>query len=178
MFLYHELAFENTQALITELQAKWGNDELYLIEAKAEDLSLDSAVSSYLYNSQIVGDTDMLLLAPLEARENLQAYQHIQTIINGDNPIKRVEFLDLRESMRNGGGPACLRLRVAASDAELAAIKTSVMFSEELYQELKTCIQHNYREELSPSDLANPNFAIEAQAVTQEIYSILALKLS
>jgi succinylarginine dihydrolase len=180
VFIYHEDAFANTEQVIGELQDKWSqlsNDELYLIKASNAELSLDDAVKSYLYNSQIItlDNGEMLLLAPLEARENTNAYKHIQKIISGDNPITRVEFLDLRESMRNGGGPACLRLRMVMNAAELAAMKQSVIFTDSLYKQLKDFISQNYREELSPADLADIRFISEARETTLAIFSLLKL---
>ncbi len=182
LFIYHERAFANTEQVLGELRDKWSqlsNNELYLIKASSSDLSLDDAVKSYLYNSQIITLTngEILLIAPLEARENPNAYKHIQKIISDDNPVTRVEFLDLRESMRNGGGPACLRLRMVMSAAELAAMKQSVIFTEQLYKELKELITKNYREELSPGDLGDMGFVNEVKEVVKEIYSILQLTI-
>jgi len=177
VFLYHEAAFTDTERVIAELRDKWSGSELYLIKASDEDLSLDDAVRSYLYNSQLItmANGEMLLVAPLEARENPNTYNHIQKIISADNPISRVEFMDLRESMRNGGGPACLRLRVVMTDTELAAMQQSVLFTDRLYAELKACVESSYREELSPDDLLDLKFSREALDVCAEIYKILGL---
>ncbi len=182
VFLYHELAFTNTESVIGELQDKWSQIEserdLYLIAASESELSLEDAVKSYLYNSQIVSlaPDDFLLLAPQESQELSRVRKYIEKqILGGDNPIKQVKYIDLRESMRNGGGPACLRLRLSLSETEFQSIKPSVIFTEDLYKELKTYISKHYREELSPSDLTDHNFIEEALAVTQGIWEILAL---
>ncbi len=175
VFMYHEDAFVDTERVIGILKEKYGSGDLYLL--RSSDLSFDDAVKSYIYNSQLLSLTngEMLLVAPLEARENSNAYKYIQKIISDDNPVTRVEFLDLRESMRNGGGPACLRLRVVMSELEMAAMKQSVIFTSDLYEQLKELISLNYREELSPGDLGDMKFIKEAQEAVRLVHLILGL---
>ncbi len=43
-------------------------------------------------------------------------------LVAEDNPISAMQVLDLRESMANGGGPACLRLRVVLTEEERRAV--------------------------------------------------------
>jgi len=41
-------------------------------------------------------------------------WQGIERHLAGNGPIRGVEVVAVRQSMANGGGPACLRLRVVA----------------------------------------------------------------
>ena len=87
-------------------------------------ISLHDAIKSYLFNSQLVnlpGTEGMTLILPMESRENPKVYEYLLELIQQDTPIKNLEFVDVRQSMRNGGGPACLRLRVVLNEQELAA---------------------------------------------------------
>ena len=72
------------------------------------DVPLTDAVSSYLFNSQLVtiADGSIALIAPVEARDNDNARRAIERVIAEDNPVKAAHYVDVRESMRNGGGPA------------------------------------------------------------------------
>ena len=89
--------------------------------------------------------------------------------------MTEVRYLDVRESMRNGGGPACLRLRVPMTDAEAAALGASVLFTEALDAALTKWVQAHYRDRLLPSDLADPALAREGLAALDELTRILGL---
>ena len=77
--------------------------------------------------------------------------------------------------MRNGGGPACLRLRVALTDAEAAAMHQGVIMTETLYGQLVAWVEKHYRDRLSPDDLADPMLAIEIQTAMEALTNILGL---
>jgi len=89
------------------------------VEVAAADVPLADAIQSYLFNAQLVtvpgGET--VLVAPTECRETPSVWAWIERHIAGNGPIRRVEIVDVRQSMANGGGPACLRLRVVADPA-------------------------------------------------------------
>jgi succinylarginine dihydrolase len=85
------------------------------VEVADADLPLDQAVKSYLFNSMLVevpGEDRLTLIAPLEVRETPAAHAAAEALPASNGPIGRVQYVDVRQSMRNGGGPACLRLRV------------------------------------------------------------------
>ena len=88
------------------------------------DLPLADAVTSYLFNSQLLqvpGEDRLVLLAPIEVQENPRARAAAEAAVAGNGPIGRIQYVDVRQSMRNGGGPACLRLRVVLTPEELTA---------------------------------------------------------
>ena len=82
---------------------------------------------------------------------------------------------DLRESMRNGGGPACLRLRVELTAAERAAIAANVFLDDALAQALDAWIHRHYRDRLSPADLADPALLDESRRALDELTQLLRL---
>lgn len=69
--------------------------------------------------------------------------------------IREVKVFDLKQSMQNGGGPACLRLRVALQERELAAVNPGVIMSAGLYDTLVALVDQLYRDRLSETDLAD-----------------------
>jgi succinylarginine dihydrolase len=75
-------------------------------------------VETYLFNSQLLSreDGSMVLILPQESREHAGVWRYLTTLLEQDNPISEIKVFDLRESMSNGGGPACLRLRVVLTD--------------------------------------------------------------
>src|SRR5581483_10057865 len=95
-----------------------------IIAASDAELSLADAVQSYVFNSQLVTlpDGSMALIAPAECRENPRVQAFLNRVLSEDNPIRAVHYLDVRQSMCNGGGPACLRLRVVLTEGQLAAV--------------------------------------------------------
>ncbi|MCA3785292.1 N-succinylarginine dihydrolase, partial [Burkholderia sp.] len=91
----------------------------------------------------------------------------------GNGPIHDVLVFDLRESMKNGGGPACLRLRVVLNDAERAAVTSNVWINDTLFTSLDAWIDKHYRDRLAPSDLADPALLEESRTALDELTQIL-----
>jgi succinylarginine dihydrolase len=117
VLLAHEKAFTDTPAVIAQCARLVAGFEY--VEVADGDVPLADAVSSYLFNAQLVTppDGEVTLIVPTEARETPSVWNWIERHLAGNGPIRRVEVVDVRESMANGGGPACLRLRVVADPA-------------------------------------------------------------
>jgi succinylarginine dihydrolase len=108
----HEQAFADKDIFLADLRARF--PEVEIIEVPAAEVSLADAIGSYLFNAQLVTlpDGGMALILPTEAQDNVRVWTWLQGMIAGNGPIRRLIPVDVRESMANGGGPACLRLRV------------------------------------------------------------------
>jgi succinylarginine dihydrolase len=184
VFLYHESSFLNTSKLIDELKKKYNaisNDELICIEINSTDLSLDDAVKSYLFNSQIVSleaPYRMVLVAPMESKTNPDAKKIIDRIIaDPKNPISEVHFFDLNESMKNGGGPACLRLRVLLSEQERESCDQKFFFNDELFERLGNWIMDYYPVNLRIETLLQPSFYEKTTKSFDELELIFGIQL-
>jgi succinylarginine dihydrolase len=181
VFLYHEDAFVNTPQVIGLLQGKMINDcseALCCIKAGRDELSLTEAVSSYLFNSQIVtlADHTMCMIAPVECMAIPKAKTFLEKILaDSNNPITQLFYVDIRQSMQNGGGPACLRLRIVLTEKELEAASSSVFLTDALYVKLKKWIERHYRDVLTYKDLADPMFLMENQHALDELTQMLDL---
>ncbi|NND82058.1 MAG: N-succinylarginine dihydrolase [Gammaproteobacteria bacterium] len=174
----HEAAFVDKQAMQAQLQRAAGDTELHFVEVPTAEVSLQDAISSYLFNSQLVSlpnSDGMTLILPQESRENPAVYQYLTALQQADTPIKAVKFVDVRQSMQNGGGPACLRLRVALTDQELAAVNPRFLMNDELYARLVGWVERHYRERLSPEDLADPQLMQESFTALDELTQIFQL---
>jgi succinylarginine dihydrolase len=182
VFFCHEAAFRDRHVLLRELKRKYaalGGGPLRVIEVGAREVPLSAAVSTYLFNSQLLSlpEGGMLLLAAGECEADARTRKYLSALPSRGG-ITRVEFADLRQSMRNGGGPACLRLRVVLTDAEWDAVPAGVKFTEDAYARLKPWIEMRYRDRLLPADLADPGLAEECRITTRGIYEILGLPKS
>ncbi|MEJ6594410.1 N-succinylarginine dihydrolase [Parasphingorhabdus sp.] len=114
----HEQAFEKPNALYNAIRNQLPDAEIIIVPANK--VSLDDAIRSYLFNAQLVtlpDDGGMALILPSEARENDAVWRYLTDLVAGNGPIRRLCPVDIRQSMANGGGPACLRLRVVADPA-------------------------------------------------------------
>jgi succinylarginine dihydrolase len=172
----HELAFDDKTRLVDDLQAAGGR--VRYVEVPEDDVPLGDAISSYLFNSQLVTlpDGSMTLIAPREVEETPTTAAYLQqAIVDGDNPISSANTLDLRESMRNGGGPACLRLRVVMTAAERAALSGRVIVDDALLDELEAWVDAHYRDALAPDDLSDPALAEESARALDELARLLEL---
>ncbi len=176
--LYHELAFEDRDAMQAAVRrAASGLFEPIFVEIADADLPLGQAIGSYLFNAQLVqvpNEDRLLLLAPMEVYETPAARAVAERLVASNSPIGRVEYMDLRESMRNGGGPACLRLRVVLTPDELGATAAGQRLDERLYTVLCEWVRRRYRDRLTPADLADPQLIAESRAALDELDTILA----
>ncbi|HWA23582.1 MAG TPA: N-succinylarginine dihydrolase [Caulobacterales bacterium] len=179
VLLFHEHAFADKQRLLDDIvRGAEGLFDPIFIEISEEETPLADAVASYLFNGQLVsppGADLMTLILPEEARENPSARSAVEHLTAPNGPIGRFEFLDLRQSMRNGGGPACLRLRVELSPEELAAVTPGFFLTEGLAAQLASWIRRHYRETLAPSDLRDPAIITETRAALDELTRVLPL---
>ena len=177
--LTHESAFsyqKKNLKILSKLYQETCNDHLTIRTVSSEELSVDESVRCYLFNSQIVSlpDGKMLLAAPQECQELTNAKNLIDSILNDAKiPITQVKFFNLKQSMSNGGGPACLRLRILMNKAELKSMNQTFLFNNKLYKKLKKWIQKHYRDELSPKDLADPILYEEILVALDELSQIL-----
>jgi len=174
VLLCHALAFAGNALAEIRQSLSW---EPTIIAAAEAELSLADAVQSYVFNSQLVTlpDGAMALIAPVECRDHPRVQAFLQRVLAEDNPIRAVHYLDVRQSMFNGGGPACLRLRVVLTDEQLRAVHAGVMLDEALYAKLVASVKRHYREMLSAADLADPVLMRETAAALADLNGLLGL---
>ena len=179
---FHELAFEDTAGTKAAIRAAAdGLFEPQFVEVSTADLPLADAISSYLFNSmlvQIPGEDRLTLICPTETRDNPRSHSVAEALAASNGPIGAVRYVDVRQSMRNGGGPACLRLRVVLTEAEQAATNPAMRLTDVLHARLSTWAGRWYREALRPADLADPQLLIESRGALDELTGILNLGAS
>lgn len=175
VLLIHERAWAAQDETVQQLKQIF--PALQVIQVRERELAASDAVQTYLFNSQIVTLPDgmMALIAPKECEEHAGARKVCERIVQDDNPIVRVHYLDVRESMKNGGGPACLRLRVVLTEAEMKAVHAPVFMNDALYERLRDWVTAHYREQLAPADLADPLLVEENARAMDALAEILKL---
>ena len=149
----HELAFEDKVGLYADIAriAPWAE----IVEVPADRVNLADAISSYLFNAQLVTlpDATMALIVPGEARDNAAVWTWLRDMIEGNGPIRRVEVVDVRQSMRNGGGPACLRLRVVADPA---TVDPRFLVDNAKLDRIAAVIDKHWPEEIAIDQIGDP----------------------
>lgn len=146
----HEQAFADRDGFYDALRAMMPAVEI--VEVPAAAVSLADAVRSYLFNAQLVSlpEGGMGLILPEEARETPAVWAWLQEMVAGNGPIRRLFLVDVRQSMANGGGPACLRLRVVADPA---TVDPRFLLDEGKLDRIATVVSEAWPERLSPADL-------------------------
>jgi succinylarginine dihydrolase len=149
----HELAFADRDALHAELRAKL--PEIEIVEVPADAVSLADAISSYLFNAQLVTlpSGEVALVLPGEARDNPAVWRWLEAHVAGNGPIRHLFVHDLRESMANGGGPACLRLRVVADPA---TVDPRFLATAEKLDRIETLVARLWPEQIAVDDVSDP----------------------
>ncbi len=179
VLFYHEQAFADEAGLLGDLRAAMDGVEARLqpVRVSTAEVPVADAVASYLFNSQLLSKPDgaMALVVPQECRENAAVARYLDGLIASGGPIDELIDFDLRQSMRNGGGPACLRLRVALTEAEALAMHQGVRMTDHLYASLVRWVETHYRDRLEPADLADPLLARECAAALEDLARILGL---
>ena len=172
----HEHAFASRKTLFASLRSRL-DDKFTPIVVRETELSLDRAVATYLFNSQLVSraDGNMLLVAPAECLDDVAVGAYLQRLTSDMGPIREVLAFDLRQSMQNGGGPACLRLRVVLSDAERAAVRANIWLDDALHASLTAWVNRHYRDRLTSDDLADPALLDEGRRALDELSRLLRI---
>ncbi len=179
VLFHHEEAFADKAALYAEVRAKANGFSPVFVEVPSARVELDEAVTSYLFNSQLVRlprAAALALIAPSEVRQNNRTAAVVEEMVAQPGAaIGRVEYVEVRESMRNGGGPACLRLRIVMTPAERAAAAQGFFLDDALAAKLEAWIGTHYREELAPRDLGDPALVAETHRALDELTRMLPL---
>lgn len=171
----HELAFANQQALLQQLRSQVAG--FTALEVPLEEVSVQDAVATYLFNSQLLSrdDGSMMLVLPQECREHAGVWHYLNRLLEDDNPIDDLRVFDLRESMSNGGGPACLRLRVVLTPQEQQAVNPAVLMNDALFNTLNNWVDRYYRDRLTAADLADPQLLREGREALDTLTQLLNL---
>ncbi|KJG09753.1 N-succinylarginine dihydrolase [Photobacterium kishitanii] len=172
----HQYAFLNQADVYLQLQQKMGMD-FSIIEVPDNVVSVDDAVSSYLFNSQLVTlpNGDVSLILPQECQRNPRIWQYVQQLLQARVGINRIDLFNLSQSMCNGGGPACLRLRVVLTEQEQRAVNPAVLLTDTLFKRLREWIDLHYRDRLVEADLADPSLLLQSYTALDELTYILKL---
>ncbi|GJL94771.1 MAG: N-succinylarginine dihydrolase [Hyphococcus sp.] len=171
----HEQSFSDPKAAYASIRKAAPFVEI--VEAPQAEVSLEDCIKSYLFNSQLLTlpGGEMALLLPTEAEENPRVKAFVDDTVAKNNPINRVIYKNVRESMRNGGGPACLRLRVVLSEQEAAATNQHFILNEEKIGKLEAWVNAHYRDRVMPDDLRDPEFMTESFAAMQALTDLLGM---
>jgi succinylarginine dihydrolase len=157
----HEQAFADKAPLIAALER--AVPDFALVEVPAAEVSLADAISSYLFNAQLVTPPDGVptLIVPSEARDTPAVWDWLQRHLAGNGAIRRVQVVDVRESMGNGGGPACLRLRVVADPA---TVDPRFLVDEARLDRLAALVARWWPDSISVDELGAPGLLRQVEA--------------
>lgn len=176
-FLFvHEKAFFHQKEFLKNLKRKLPS--LRVLEVLEKEVSLKESVDSYLFNSQIVTSSsgDRILICPKEC-EYGNVFSYLQKITSSkENPFSQILFQDLRESMKNGGGPACLRWRAFLSEKEFQTLPSKLIFDLRVYEELKKWIHEFYEEEILFEKLMKKSFLEKTEKAFRELAQIIEME--
>ncbi len=168
----HALAFADQQAAYDAIRAAFS--ALEVVEVPAEAVSLADAISSYLFNAQLVTlpTSEMALIVPTECRDNPRVWGWLEGMLAGNGPIRKVIPVDVRQSMANGGGPACLRLRVVADPA---TVDPRFMLDDRTADLIERAVAAHWPKQIDPADLGNAALARDVRAARASLLETLGL---
>ncbi len=182
MLLHHEFAFVDAASELRRLESAFERTckmPLLRIQVNETELPLADAVRSYFFNSQIVkpnrdgiepSNARYVLICPHHCQQVQTAAKLIERLLaNDDIPIDEVRFVQLSESMANGGGPACLRLRMMLEESDMSLLNSKMQLTEPLFERLSAAVDRYYPAVLSADDFCNPMFVAELGHIEREM---------
>jgi len=175
MLFCHQHAFVNQPELLAQLRSRVPG--FVALEVPENRVSVKDAVETYLFNSQLLSRPDgtMMLVLPEESRQHPGVWRYLCEQVEADTPLKALKVFDLRESMYNGGGPACLRLRVVLTPQEQQAVNPAVLMNDRLFSTLNNWVDRHYRDRLTQADLVDPQLLREGRDALDELTKLLDL---
>jgi succinylarginine dihydrolase len=168
----HELAFEHPEQAYADIKRLMPEAEIVIVPA--DRVSLADAIQSYLFNAQLVTlpDGGMALILPSEAQANERVWDWLSEMVAGNGPIRKLVPVDVRQSMANGGGPACLRLRVVADPA---TIDPRFMADEAKLDQISAIIAAHWPENIAPEQLSDMGLIAQVQAARSALLEACGL---
>ena len=169
----HEQAFADREGFYADLRAAL--PQVQIVEVPAASVSLADAIASYLFNAQLVTlpAGGMALVLPTEAQDNRAVWCWLEAHVAGNGPIRRLIPVDVRQSMANGGGPACLRLRVVADPA---MIDPRFLLDEARIDTIEKLVAGRWPERIGPGDLEDPMLAGQVRMARAALLALLDLE--
>jgi succinylarginine dihydrolase len=177
VFIFHQEAFADRVELERVLHhLKEHVKGFHPIEILSEDISINDLVSSYLLNSQLitVDNNEMMMLLPEEVQNHANCMRWLEEI-KSSSPIKHIEFVDIRQSMMNGGGPACLRFKAVVNNDEFDQLNEKFLLSPKKLMDLRALVSKHYRDKLNPEDLLDIKLMHESYTFLDELTQLLGL---
>lgn len=169
----HAEAFADQAGTYTAIRAAF--PQLEVVEVPASAVSLAEAIRTYLFNAQLVTlpGGEMALIVPSECSESASVSRFLEGMLAGNGPIRQVLTADVRQSMANGGGPACLRLRVVADPR---TIDPRFLLDEDRAERIETAVAHHWPEQIDPADVGNEALARHVVAARRALLETLDLQ--
>ena len=169
----HEQAFEYPDQTYADIKRLMPEAEIVVVPA--DRISLADAIQSYLFNAQLVTLPDgagMALILPSEAQANERVWSWLSEMVAGNGPIRRLVPVDVRQSMANGGGPACLRLRVVC---DAATVDQRFLANEAKLDSIASVIAEHWPENIAPDQLADTDLITRVQAARMALLEVCNL---
>ncbi|MEE4317222.1 MAG: N-succinylarginine dihydrolase [Erythrobacter sp.] len=176
----HDKAFADQQGAYDAIRAAF--PALQVVEVPSSAVSLEEAIRTYLFNAQLLtlpgggpgsgSGAGMALIVPEECRESPSVWGWCETMLASNGPIRQVIPVDVRQSMANGGGPACLRLRVVCDPA---TVDPRFLLDEAKADLIESVIARHWPEQIDPSDLGADSLASSVIAARLALLEALNL---
>ena len=168
----HEEAFADQVGAYDAIRSAF--PALEVVEVPSRAVSLSEAIRTYLFNAQLLTlpSGKMVLIVPEECRENASVWSWCEAMMASNGPIRDVIPVDVRQSMANGGGPACLRLRVVC---DLARVDPRFLLDEAKADQIEQVISVHWPVQIDPVDLENENLTNQVIAARAALLTALNL---
>jgi succinylarginine dihydrolase len=138
-------------------------------------VSLQEAIRTYLFNAQLitVPDGSMALIVPDDCRASASVWNWCTAMLASNGPIRAVVPVDVRQSMANGGGPACLRLRIVCDPR---TVDPRFLLDEAKADMIARVIAETWPEQIDPADIGSESLARQVVAARMALLNAAGLQ--
>ncbi len=164
LLLMHEQAFLNAEPELARLASAFEQatgTALQVVMVRQEQLSLEDAVKSYLFNSQLLtpsGDGSAMTMICAAQCERMP---QVRDLIDGwialsSHPISDVRYVSLDQSMSGGAAPRLFAIAIALPASAIDRFAPSYRLTAHRAAQLAELITDFYPSELTWETLASP----------------------
>lgn len=168
----HERAFADQEGAYETIRAAF--PALEIVEVPESAVSLEEAIRTYLFNAQLLTlpGGEMALVVPSECKESTAVWSYCESMLTSNGPIRKVIPVDVRQSMANGGGPACLRLRVVADPS---TVDQRFMLDAAKADRIEAVVGEMWPEAIDPQDIGTDALAKRVIEAREALLTVLSL---
>jgi succinylarginine dihydrolase len=176
----HEYSFLDQETVVEILKHRVKTTQgvdLSVVQVSETEVSLEDVVASFMFNSQVVNSPSLggrVLLYP----KRCEAFPNVMVVMERwleQGMFVKMIPVDLDQSMKNGGGPACLRLRAVCEKSR--EFPYGFVMNDARFEALSAFVDTHYPDRLTEADFQDPKFVSSLVPIYKALYKDFCISI-